>query len=166
MKILVFLHGTILMHQNGIDKTREERVKQVVEKESSVFDYISYVPITNAVKKLQTWESEGSEIIYLSSHKRIEDVAKDKVVLEKHGFPVGQVLYRENNEEYKDIIERIVPDILIEDNCESIGGENKMSITYVSPEIKKKIKSIVVKEFEGIDSLPNDITQLLNFSND
>jgi hypothetical protein len=34
-----------------------------------------------------------------------------------------------------------------------------MTITYVQKEIKSKIKSIVVKEFEGIEQLPNNLKE-------
>jgi|SRR3989344_8574267 len=160
MKILVFLHGTLIMHKNGEGKTREERVRQVLDKDLSVFDYISYVPVGNAVKKLKFWQTQGAEILYLSSHETAEDVEKDKSVLEKYEFPRGQIFYRQNGESYKDIAEKITPDILIEDDCESIGGTKEMTITFVRPEIKKMIKSVVVKEFGGIDHLPDSIKDL------
>ena len=35
-----------------------------------------------------------------------------------------------------------------------------MTITNVRPAIKKKIKSIVVKEFSGIDKLPDNVKKL------
>jgi hypothetical protein len=145
------------MHQGGIGKIREERVVQSLNQEESVWDFDSYVPIGNAVAKLTSWEQQGLEIIYLSSHESEIDVEKDKMVLEKFSFPVGQILYRRNEEKYKDIVERIVPDVLIEDDCESIGGADEMTITHVDPEIKKKIRSIVVKEFGGIDNLPDKL---------
>ena len=160
MKILVFLHGTLIMHKNGEGKTREERVRQVLDKDLSVFDYISYVPVGNAVKKLKFWQTQGAEILYLSSHETAEDVEKDKSVLEKYEFPRGQIFYRQNGESYKDIAEKITPNILIEDDCESIGGTKEMTITFVRPEIKKMIKSVVVKEFGGIDHLPDSIKDL------
>jgi hypothetical protein len=47
----------------------------------------------------------------------------------------------------------------IEDDCRSIGGKWQMTITYVQKEIKSKIKSIVVKEFEGIEQLPNNLKE-------
>lgn len=160
MKILVFLHGTLIMHKSAEGKTREERVKQVVDGEPSVHDYASYVPVGNAVEKLKSWQLQGAEILYLSSHETADDVEKDKIVLEKYYFPIGQVFYRQNNETYKDIAEKIVPDVLIEDDCESIGGEKEMTITFVKPEIKQKIKSVVVKEFSGIDILSDNISNL------
>ena len=156
MKILIVLHGTLIMHKSAEGKTREERVKQVRNSDPSVHDYASYIPVGNAVEKLQHWQSRGAEILYLSSHKTAEDVEKDKAVLEKYNFPKGQVFYRQNGETYKDIAEKIIPNILIEDDCESIGGEQEMTITFVKPEIKQRIKSIVVKEFSGIDHLPDN----------
>jgi len=53
-----------------------------------------------------------------------------------------------------------MPDILIENDCESIGGQKEMTITFVKPRVKQKIKSIVVKEFQGIDHLPDSINSL------
>jgi len=160
MKILIFLHGTTIMHRNAAGKTREERVQQSTERKESVLDYQSYIPIGNAVEKLNNWKRHGIEIIYLSSHESENDVEKDKSVLKKYDFPEGEVLFRKGGESYKDIAEKIIPDILIEDDCESIGGEKEMTITYVKPEVKQKIKSIIVKEFQGIDHLSDDIDSL------
>lgn len=165
MKILIFLHGTAIMHKNAIGKTREERVKQSLEREESVLDYMSYVPTEDAVEKLKKWEGQGAEILYLSSHEIAEDVEKDKFILEKYGFPKGHVFYRQSEESYQDIAERIIPDVLIEDDCESIGGAKEMTITSVKPEIKQKIKSIVVKEFGGVGHLPDDIKSLCQLDN-
>ncbi len=50
-----------------------------------------------------------------------------------------------------------MPDILIEDNCESIGGVKEMVYTNIKNKLKDKIKHIVVKEFEGIDHLPDKL---------
>ena len=163
MKILIFLHGTTIMHKSAVGHTREEIVKQVVKEDKSVHDYVSYVPVGNAVKKLKIWKKQGAEILYLSSHETIEDIEKDKFVLKKYDFPDGHVLFRQNGEQYKDVAEKIMPDILIEDDCESIGGKDEMTITHVKPELKKKIKSIVVKEFSGIDHLPDKISALLDY---
>ena len=163
MKILVFLHGTTIMHESAVGHTREEIVKQVKDKEKSVHDYKSYVPVGDAVKKLHNWKKDGTEILYLSSHETMEDVEKDKFVLKKYEFPNGQVIFRQADEQYKNIAERIMPDVLIEDDCESIGGKDEMAITHVKPEIKKKIKSIVVKEFGGIDHLPDKISALIKY---
>ena len=128
MKILVFLHGTIIMHKSGVGVSGEERVKQVKEGEISVNEYSSYAPISKATDKLRRWQDQGAQILYLSSHKSAEDVAKDKLVLEKFNFPTGEIFFRKNDETYGDLVENIMPDILIEDDCESIGGEKEISI--------------------------------------
>jgi hypothetical protein len=161
MKILIFLHGTLIMHASAERKTREERVGQVINGDPSVLEYASYIPVGNVVAKLKRWESQDAEIIYLSSHETAEDVEKDMLVLQRFGFPKGKILYRQNGESYKDIAERIIPDVLIEDDCESIGGTREMTITFVKPEIKEKIKSIVVREFSGIDDLPDNAEGLM-----
>lgn len=162
MKILIFLHGTAIMHKSAVAKTREERVKQSAECERSVLDYASYVPVGKAVQKLRKWQFQGAKILYLSSHESEEDVEKDKLVLKRYNFPNGPIHWRQNGETYAQLTEKIIPDVLIEDDCESIGGKSEMTITNVRQEIKKKIKSIVVKEFGGIDHLPDNIDKLID----
>ena len=158
---MVFLHGTAIMHRNAVGRTREERVEQSRRGDESLRDYAAYVPVDGAVVKLRTWASQGAEILYVSSHRRPENVEKDKSVLRKHGFPAGEVYFRQGGEEYKDIAERVIPDILIEDDCESIGGEPEMVYPHIKPALKGRIRSIVVKEFGGIDHLPDKISALL-----
>ena len=70
------------------------------------------------------------------------------------------MLFRQKGEEYKDIAEKVMPNVLIEDDCESIGGMERIAITNIMPDLKKKIKSVVVKEFEGVDHLPDDSKNL------
>jgi hypothetical protein len=163
MKIMVFLHGTTIMHAAAVGRTREERVKQVLDLNKSLFDFASYFPVDNAVKKLQAWRQQNAEIVYLSSHRKIEDIEIDESVLRTHSFPEGQVFFRHNDEQYKDVAERVLPAILIEDDCESIGGEKEMTYPLIKPELKARIKSIVVKEFGGIDHLPDDLSALTNY---
>lgn len=160
MKILVFLHGTTIMHSGAVGQTREERVRQVLDHHETLFDFASYVPVGDAVRKLHTWRQQGAEIAYLSSHKRAQDVELDKAVLQKHGFPDGEVFFRHSGEQYTDVAESVLPDILIEDDCESIGGEKEMTYPRIKSELKPRIKSIVVKEFGGIDPLPGDVSEL------
>ena len=163
MKILIFTEGTIIMHKNALGHTREEIVKQSEQKEESVHDYKNYIPVGNSVKKLQKWKKDGAEILYLTSRTKPQEIKQIKAVLEKYNFPDGQLLFHKKGEEYKDVAERIVPDILVEDDCESIGGIAEMTITHIQPEIKKKIKSISLKEFGGIDHLPDKISTLIDY---
>jgi len=166
VKILVFLHGTSIMHRNAKGLAREEAIRQVTEGDESLHDYASYIPVGNAAKKLRGWKGQRTRICYLSSHKNAGDVEKDKFVLKKYAFPDDQIFYRRNIEEYKDVVERIrpLPDVIVEDDCESIGGKVEMVYPNLRQELKSKIKSIVIKEFGGIDYLPDRISELMKYS--
>jgi len=160
---MVFLHGTAIMHKAGIGRTPQERVKQVETNEPSVHKYDEYVPVGKANEKIRKWQEQGAEIVYLSSHRDGASVKKDIQVLSKYNFPDGPVLYRHLLQSYASVAERAMPDILIEDDCESIGGEVQMTYPHINPKKKKLIKSIVVKEFSGIDNLPDNLKNLSNF---
>jgi len=160
MKMLIFTEGTILMHKSGLGRSREERVRQVVEDDPSTHDFRSYVPIGKAADKIRNWENQGCEIRYLTSRTNTSEINDIKEVLKKNNFPEGPLLFRRENEDYRDVVERDVPDVLIEDNCESIGGAQEMTITHIRPEIRSKIKPITVEEFGGIDHLPDDVLRL------
>jgi len=152
MKILVFTEGTIIMHP---------ACKGLINRVRSIHDYRNYTPIGGAVKKLNIWKNQRVEIYYLTSRTTPQEVADIKYVLEKYNFPGYQnLLFRKKGEQYKDVAERLLPDILVEDDCESIGGEVEMTYPYVRRNLKKKIKPVVVKEFGGIDHLPDDIKEL------
>ena len=149
------------MHRGGIGHTREEICNQVREGEKTVYDWASYVHIGEAVTKLETWTSQGAEIMYLTSRTSPDEVCSIEGVLKSHHSPVGKLLFCQEGQQYREIVEDIVPDILVEDDCESIGGVSEMTITHVGPEISEKIKSIPVKEFGGIDHLPDEIDALI-----
>lgn len=172
MKILVFLHGTLIMHRGAVGKTREEIVEQVKTQEESVRDLGSYVPIGNVAEKLNTWVRQGAKILYLSAltedkKARGDEIVEreglkvDREILDRYEFPKGAIYHRQKGENYAQIAEKLAPDILIEDDCESIGGEKEMTITFIRPEIKQRIKSISIKEFSGIDYLPDKLNELL-----
>lgn len=169
MKIMVFLQGTIIQHKNAACHSREDIIRQVIEQEESVRDFVNYIPIGYAAKKLQKWASRGAEICYLSAltmdkkARRDEFLGKDglkadQIVLDRCGFPKGTIYHRDPGENYKDVVERAAPhpDVLIEDDCQSIGGESEMTFPSLGFEFKQKIKSVIVKEFEGIDHLSDN----------
>ena len=160
MKIMVFLHGTTIMHIGALGRTRGERVRQVIECEASVKNFSSYVPVGDAVRKLRGWSQQGAQIVYMSSHQTDDYLEKDLEVLRKYGFPQGEVQYRRGGEEYRAAAERVMPDIIIEDDCESIGGEPEMIYPQIKAELRSKIRSIVVQEFAGIDHLPSELSAL------
>lgn len=184
MKILVFTEGTILLPKFAEGLSREEVVrlneKEVQERKrlaplyksnydipvdpNSAHDFANYIPHGNSVEKLKRWQSQGVEILYISSREVDFELDAIRNVLAKYDFPSAENLYyRLPGEEYKDVAERLMPNILIEDDCESIGGEDEMVYPHINPEIREKIKLVVVKEFAGIDHLPDQLQDLLAF---
>lgn len=162
MRIIVFLHGTTIMHRGAIGVPVEEVSRRVIRGEdNSVSDFESYVPVGNAVRKLANWRDQGADLLYFSSHRTPADVEKDRLVMSRYGFPVGTILYRSiEGESYASIAEKVSPDAIVEDDCVSIGGEPEMIHPNMSGEARKKVKSIVVREFGGIDHLPDDLDKL------
>lgn len=160
IKILIFTEGTVTMHKVAVGVSREERVRQ--SKTGSVYDYSSYIPNGNAVQKLTNWKNQGATVYYLTSSRIKPEIKTIKSVLKKYNFPDSDNLhFRQQGEDYKDVAEKIMPDVLIEDDCESIGGEKEMVYPHIKPQVKEKMKSIIVKEFAGIDDLPNSLDALL-----
>lgn len=148
ISIMIFSEGTILGPKNI----------------SHHFNHASYIPIKNSVNIINSWEEQGADIMYFTSRKKLKEVQEIQEILIKNNFAGRYLYYRNNKQKYKDIVEFVAPNILIEDNCRSIGGKWQMCITYVKPEMKERIKSIVVKEFTGIDDLPLLLPDLLKFN--
>lgn len=146
LNIMVFAEGTILKPKSRL----------------VLYNHNAYIPIGNAAAITDSWRQQGANIIYCTSRKnrQAEDIAH---LLKKYGFTGAFLAVRESGDKYKDIVETLQPDILIEDDCKSIGGAWQMCITRTAPEIKKRIKSIVVPDFKGIDNLPTDVKQLQSF---
>jgi hypothetical protein len=172
MKILVFLHGTTIMHSSGKDKHPSERGNQVLDRsDKTIFDFENYISIDNSNEILKAWSKKGIEIIYMSSHRNRIDAEKDIEVLKKYDFPSGEVLYRNKFGGYKNLVKKVMPDIIIEDNCECIGKfvkekfkfmpnvlvnkikTNEMIYQNLPAYLKKNIRSIVIDEFEGIKNI-------------
>jgi len=111
---------------------------------------------------MRRWQRQGARIDYLSSHRNPDAVAADRRVLRTHGFPAGRVLGRQPGQSYGDLAARELPDVLIEDDCESIGAD-QITHPQLPPDLRDRIKSIVVPEFGGIDHLPDRVADLLTF---
>jgi hypothetical protein len=144
IKIMIFVEGTVL------------KPKSIF----SLYNHTSYIPIGNSVDIIKSWHDQGAEIVYCTSRKRGKQVSDIAELLKKYDFPGTRLYYREAKQRYKDIVQTIIPDFLIEDDCKSIGGKWQMCITYVELPFKSRIKSIIVREFKGIDHLPSKITEL------
>ena len=138
--ILIFTEGTIL----GPGKWYNH------------FNHKKYIPIKNSVNVIAWLNSDGWDIQYLTSlkEKNVKDIVN---ILTGYKFIGSYIHYRGRNENYKKITEDIMPKYIIEDDCRSIGGKWQMTYTYISPEIKKKIKQITVKEFSGIEDIIEQI---------
>lgn len=144
VKIMLFTEGTVIMHTSL----------------EHIFDYATYKPIGSSVELIRKWNEQGAEIVYCTSRKGNQaTIIAD--VLKKYGFCGTKLYYRSENQTYSEIVEHIKPHILIEDDCQSIGGKSQMCISNVNDEIKRQIHSIAVPEFGGIDHLPVQITELL-----
>lgn len=139
-------------------------MQQVRDDDESVRDFASYVPIGDAPRKIGSWNHFGAQVCYLSSHTDAADVEKDRFVLERFGFPTAPILFRQGGATYETIVAGLDSEVLVEDDCESIGGEKHMVYPNLSQDRKRRIVSIVVKEFAGIDHLPDDPSQLLTVS--
>lgn len=137
-KIMIFVEGTIL----------KPKYNNILSRISMT----TYIPINNAIETLKKWQEEGYEVIYLTSLKgrRAMKMAQH---LDELGFIGSMVGYRQKNQDYATLIKEELPDILIEDNCLSVGGEQNMCYNLLSDELKKEIKHIVVEEFKGIDDV-------------
>ena len=143
---MIFTEGTVIGPRKKIEYFRQAR----------------YVPI-NCVKDNGLGESRGeNSISYIK--KEIKTSGRSKENTSEQKLPWRIAVFQEGSEKYKDIAEAVKPDILIEDDCRSIGGKWQMTITYVDKEIKKGIKSIVVSEFMGIDHLPSDLGNLMKYN--
>lgn len=171
--ILVFLHGTVIVHESAKNKSRDEIIQQIKDQDPSVRNFFNYRPIGQSADKLNNWVRQGASIIYLSSltkNKKSrgdelvseEGLKADEFVLNKYGFPSGVIYHRDENETYADVVKRldVLPDVIIEDDCESIGGESEMTYVHLDENLKKRIKPIKIKEFSGIDYLPDNLKDL------
>ncbi len=134
--IMIFLEGTILKPKS----------------KWFLFSFQNYVPIGRCAAILSRWHEQGMSISYCTSRKR-RGVSVMIDLLKRFELPGERLYYRGKAEGYKDIVETVKPDVLIEDDCKSIGGASQMCITRVCPEIKQGIKSVVVREYKGIGHL-------------
>jgi hypothetical protein len=161
MDILVFTHGTIVMHREGLGVSRTERVRQSRQRVASVHDIAHYVPIDQARAKLWRWHDHGARIAYLGPSRTPESMARNELMLRQLDVPPGSLHHRGPGETYAGVVERLSPDVLVEDDCESIGGEVEMATPHLSASARARIACIVVPEFGGIDHLPDDPAELV-----
>ena len=159
---MAFTEGTLLTHETWVGLPREEIVR-LVRAGLAPRDFSGSVPVGGAVEKLYAWRRQGAQLFYLTSRTRPDEVETIRQVLQRYDFPQGELFFRQGDEAYGQVAERVMPDILIEDDCESIGGEIEMTYPHIRAELQAGIKSIVVREFGGIDHLPDDLAKLAGY---
>ncbi len=147
MKILIFAEGTIFKPKSFF----------------TLYHHKSYLPIGNCKNLIDEWSRQGAEIFYCTSRKG-KQALEIANILKRNSFAGTKLYYRSKGQKYKDLVELAKPNILIEDDCRSIGGSWQMCITYTDKKLKKEITSIVVKEFKGIDDLPKSMTELQQYN--
>lgn len=165
MKILIFTEGTILIHASSQGKSREEIIQQVKGNDSSIDDYQNYVPIKNAVQTIKKFVDAGHQVCYITSRRAGNQINQIREVLNKFDFPKGELYYRQGDEQYRDVVLMVgtrrgafVPDLIIEDDCESIGGYEE-TIKYQIEKERAEARSyngmkfIIIEEFTGIDDI-------------
>jgi hypothetical protein len=161
MKVGVFLHGTAIMHAAAAGVERDERVRQVRRRDPSVLEFASYVPTPGTAGKLAAWERHGAALVYLSSHRRSDDIRADEAVIRRYRFPAGPVHGRHEDEDYGALVERLGLDVLVEDDCDSIGGAAKTCAAQLSLAVSQSVRCLVLPEFGGLAGLPDDPAKLL-----
>ncbi len=96
--------------------------------EGTTINYGLKIPCGNAPAKVHSWKNQGADIAYLTSRTKPDEIEIVRHLLQEFNFPRGELFYRREGEEYKDVAERVLPDALVEDDCASIGGEVEMTI--------------------------------------
>jgi hypothetical protein len=145
MKILVFTEGTATQHPT----------------EEQFSDVPSFVPTDGTVEKITMWWEQGAQICYLTSRRSSEDLQAVRTTLRRFGFPPGDLFFRREDEDYVAVVARAGPDILIEDDCKSIGWEE-----VTTPKLKAEwgIEGLIVPEFGGLAHLPDDHGELVRMA--
>lgn len=139
MKIMIFIEGTTFYTRPLL----------------YLFTKFGYKPIGNAVKTVNALYDKGYEI-YLCSYVRQARYSFIKEIIDFYGIKYTEIVCRAKGQQYSEIVEQLKPNVLIEDDCKSIGGLKKCCITNVKEEIRVNIQSIVVPEFTGIDGITTD----------
>ena len=145
-----------MIEENVLGRTREESVARSRELNKRKGPFGGMVPINGSVEKLMRWREKGATILYMTASRKPENVQKSREALKQYGFPEGELFSRGSERSYADVAQELAPDIIIEDDCESIGGEKEMVYPNMTPDARSRIRSVVVREFEGIDHLPDD----------
>ncbi|MEM0287403.1 MAG: hypothetical protein QXG05_04420 [Nitrososphaerota archaeon] len=96
---------------------------------------------SNATAKLRAWQRCGATIVYLTSKKTSENIEKVRTALKDGGAPMAELFFRIGGEDYGQVARRIAPDVIVEDDCKSIGGEREMTWPKLQTELRGQGKA-------------------------
>jgi hypothetical protein len=151
------------MHSEARGHSREDIVQQSRDRENnSLTEWKKYISIGKSVSKLTRWKQNGAKLMYLTSRTKDHEIEEIREALTKNCFPEGLLISRKEGKSFRNVIEIHKPDVLIEDDCESIGGKKEMVYTSLELGLQKKIVLIGVKEFGGVDHLPDNLSDLIS----
>ena len=114
------------------------------------FSKTAYAPIGRAVEKINGWHEQYTVVLCTFRRHRLHLVRQ---ALRDYGVTYDALEYRRRGESYGDVVMRVRPDILLEDDCASIGGAKETCIAQVPAAQRQAIRSIVVPEFQGVDEI-------------
>lgn len=117
-----------------------------------LFSKYGYKLIRNTVEIINSLQSKGHGI-FLCSYVSKSRYNFIKSVIDFYGIKYTEILCRDKGEKYSNIVERVCPDVLIEDDCKSICGAKYCCIDGVREDIRANINFIIVPEFSGIDDI-------------
>ena len=144
MKVGVFPHGTAIVHASAAGVPRSQRVEQVRRGDATVTDFGSYIPTPRTVDKLANWATSRNR-------DRLRQLASPRgrpARRRSSGFPDGPVHARRDGEDYGALVDRLSLDMLIENDCGSIGG--------LGPDIRRRIRCVLLPAFARLADLPDD----------
>ncbi|MBV9094388.1 MAG: hypothetical protein JO132_10995 [Streptosporangiaceae bacterium] len=65
------------------------------------------------------------------------------------------------DENYGALVDRLALDVLVEDDCESIGGPRQTCVAQLSPAARRRVRCVMLPEFLGLGGLPDHPAGLL-----
>jgi hypothetical protein len=122
-----------------------------------------YTPIGNCIEKLNIWHGQSYRIKYITPRKNTEDINVIKSFLEENKFPGYHLYYRGHGEGIDTIVYTLLPRIFIANKSWSNTLKKKINIYNLFGIEKIITKQIFININEGIDTLPDNISDLLNY---
>jgi hypothetical protein len=159
VRILVFLHGTAIMHPTAVGRLRGRARPPVPAARLGSAGLRRLCPHRGGCGEVRSWQHHGAIICYVSSQASAPGADLDRAMLGRHGFPTGTVYFRQPGEDYASVARR-------GSRC---GGRRRLrEHRRLQPHHRSKLCGdprsrrgcIIVPEFGGLAHLPGDPAQL------